>query len=537
AIHAESARRGAVLPVMLSATVTDRSGRMLCGQTVEAFWISVAHTPGLVSVGLNCAFGADEIRPYLQSLAQAAAVPVSVYPNAGLPNEFGQYDETPKKFADAVEEFFREGLVNIAGGCCGTTPEHMAQLVQRAKHYTPRALRSKEARLELSGIDPLVLTKESNFLNIGERTNVAGSKKFARLIIENKLEEAVAVAREQVENGAQVIDVNFDEALIDAEAVMPRFLNLLAAEPDIARVPVMVDSSKWSVIEAGLKCLQGKGIVNSLSLKEGEAAFVELARKVRLFGAACVVMAFDERGQADTFERKIEICRRAYALLTEQAGFQPEDIIFDANILTVATGLAEHNTYALDFLRAVEWIKRNLPGAKTSGGVSNLSFSFRGNDTVRRAMHAVFLFHAVKAGLDMGIVNAGQLEVYEEVPPEFRELIEDVLFDRCADATERLVEFAEQLKDGGKAGKSAPDAAAWRSGPAVERLKYALIKGITDFIDQDVEEARQAFADPLEIIEGPLMDGMNHVGDLFGSGKMFLPQVVKSARVMKKAVA
>lgn len=523
------------IPIMVSGTVTDASGRTLSGQTTEAFWISISDVENLLSVGLNCALGARQMRPFIEDLSNVASTFVSAYPNAGLPNEFGGYDETPDKFCSYVEQFAREGLVNLIGGCCGTTPAHIEAVAEAARRYPPRRPAAKRRDLQLSGLEPLAVFPGSNFVNIGERTNVAGSKKFARLVTNGEMEAALSIAREQVENGAQIIDVNFDEGMLDSEALMQTFLHLIAAEPDIARVPVMIDSSKWSVIEAGLRCLQGKGIVNSISLKEGEERFKESARLIRRYGAAAVVMAFDERGQADTFERKIEVCRRAYRILTEEVGFPPFDIIFDPNVLTVATGMEEHRNYAVWFFEAVRWIKENLPDAKVSGGISNVSFSFRGNDTVREAMHSAFLYHGIKAGLDMAIVNAGQLKVYEEIAPELLGLVEDVLLNRRADATEQLIDFAAALKQGGPA--DVKQERAWRSAPVSERLKYSLVNGLLDFIEQDVEEARAVFSEPLEIIEGPLMDGMNVVGDLFGAGKMFLPQVVKSARVMKKAVA
>lgn len=525
---------GVELPVMISGTIVDQSGRTLSGQTTEAFYISVSHARNLLSVGLNCALGSKQMRPFIQELSQMANCFISVYPNAGLPNEFGGYDETAKEMADIIKDYASDGLVNIVGGCCGTTPEHIKFMSKAVKGLEPRKIPAVEPYLKLSGLEPLVIRPESNFVNIGERTNVAGSKKFARLIREENYEEALEIARQQVEGGAQVIDVNMDEGLLDSEKVMVRFLNLLVAEPDISKVPVMIDSSKWSVIEAGLKCLQGKCIVNSISLKEGEEKFIEHARKVLQYGASVVVMAFDEQGQADSLERKTEICSRAYKILTEKVGMAPQDIIFDPNILTVATGIEEHNNYAIYFIEAARWIKQNLPFAKVSGGVSNLSFSFRGNDLVREAMHSAFLFHAIKAGLDMGIVNAGQLEVYEEVPKDLLELVEDVIFNRRADATERLVDFAEKVK---QKDKSQVKEDAWRELPVEERLKHALVKGIVSHIEEDTEEARLKLPSALDVIEGPLMAGMNVVGDLFGSGKMFLPQVVKSARVMKKSVA
>jgi len=522
------------VPVIVSGTIVDQSGRTLSGQTVEAFWISVSHTKNLLCAGLNCALGSGQMRPYIEELSRIAPCKTSLYPNAGLPNEFGQYNESPEYMAAQLEDYIENGFVNIIGGCCGTTPDHITAFAEIAAKHPPRRAPSIAPYLRLSGLEPLVLRPDSNFMNIGERTNVAGSKKFARLIRNGEYEEALSVARQQVDNGAQAIDINMDEGMIDSEEAMHTFLNLLAAEPDIARVPVMLDSSKWTVIETGLKCLQGKGIVNSISLKEGEENFREHARKIRQYGAAVIVMAFDEEGQAVTFERKKEICARAYKILTEEVGFPPQDIIFDPNILTVATGIPEHNTYAVDYLRTVKWIKENLPLAKVSGGVSNISFSFRGNNTVREAMHSAFLFHAVNAGMDMGIVNAGQLDVYEEIDKELLYTVEDVLLNRRPDATERLVEFAESVR---KAGREDEIKEEWRDKPVGERLRHALVKGITDYIEEDTEEARLEYEDPVSVIEGPLMDGMNVVGDLFGSGKMFLPQVVKSARVMKKAVA
>lgn len=522
------------MPVMISGTIVDQSGRTLSGQTVEAFYTSISHTKNLASVGLNCALGAKQMRPFVEDLSNVSDKFLSVYPNAGLPNEMGGYDETPETMSVVLEDFLKSGFVNLVGGCCGTTPDHIKAISEIVKKYPPRIPQKQEPYLRLSGLEPVVLLPDSNFMNIGERTNVTGSKKFARLIKENKYDEALSVARDQVEGGAQVIDINMDEGMLDSEAAMTKFLNLLEAEPDIAKLPIMIDSSKWSVIEVGLKCLQGKGIVNSISLKEGEEVFKEHARKVLSFGAAVIVMAFDEKGQADTFERRISICRRAYDILTNEICFPPQDIIFDPNILAIATGIEEHNNYAVDYIEATRWIKQNLPFAKVSGGVSNLSFSFRGNDVVREAMHSAFLFHAIKAGMDMGIVNAGQLEVYEEVPKELLGKVEDVILNRRPDSTERLIEFAETIK---KKDKTEEKKDEWRTLLVEERLKHALIKGIVDFIDEDVEEARLKYHQPLEIIEGPLMAGMNVVGDLFGAGKMFLPQVVKSARVMKKAVA
>ncbi len=522
------------IPVIISGTIVDLSGRTLSGQTTEAFLISVSHTKNLLAVGLNCALGAKQMRPFIQELAEKAPFFVSVYPNAGLPNEMGEYDETPGTTSGMLEDFISNGFANIIGGCCGTTPDHIKLIAKAAGKFKPRVVPTQEKYLRLSGLEPLIIRPETNFVNIGERTNVTGSKKFANLILAGDYEGALAVARNQVEGGAQAIDVNMDEGLLNSEEAMTKFLNLLSVEPDIAKLPIMIDSSKWSVIEAGLKCLQGKGIVNSISLKEGEEVFKERAGKVLQYGAAVIVMAFDEKGQADSFERKIEIIKRAHKILTEEIGFPPEDIIFDPNVLTVATGIEEHNNYAVDFIETTRWIKQNLPYAKVSGGISNVSFSFRGNNTVREAMHSAFLFHAIKAGLDMGIVNAGQLEVYEEIPKDLLELVEDVLLNRRKDATERLVEFAESIK---KKDKQEVKVDEWRNNSVQERLKHALIKGIVEHIEQDTEEARKAYAKPIEVIEGPLMDGMNVVGDLFGSGKMFLPQVVKSARVMKKAVA
>ena len=524
------------VPVMISGTIVDQSGRTLSGQTTEAFLTSVSHAKNLVSVGLNCALGAKQMRPFVEDLSNVSDKFLSVYPNAGLPNEMGGYDETPQTMATVLEDFLASGFVNVVGGCCGTTPDHIKEIATIVRNHKPRIPKVQEPFLRLSGLEPVVYRPDSNFMNIGERTNVTGSKKFARLIKENNYDEALSVARDQVEGGAQVLDINMDEGMLDSEVAMTKFINLLEAEPDIAKLPIMVDSSKWSVIEAGLKCLQGKGIVNSISLKEGEEVFKEHARKVLSYGAAVIVMAFDEKGQADTFKRRIEICSRAYKILTEEIGFQPQDIIFDPNILAIATGIEEHNNYAVDYLEATRWIKQNLPFAKISGGVSNLSFSFRGNDTVREAMHSAFLFHAIKAGMDMGIVNAGQLEVYEEIPKDLLEKVEDVILNRRPDATERLIEFAETIK---KKDKSAVDEKKedWRNTSVEERLKHALVRGIVDFIDVDIEEARKKYPQPIEVIEGPLMAGMNVVGDLFGAGKMFLPQVVKSARVMKKAVA
>jgi 5-methyltetrahydrofolate--homocysteine methyltransferase len=522
------------LPVMASITIPDASGRTLSGQTIEAMWNSIAHFP-LLSIGINCALGPEKMRPHIEELSAIAPVYLSCHPNAGLPNEFGGYDESPAQMAAVLQEFVEAGWLNIVGGCCGTTPEHIRAFAEMVRGRPPRRPPDVERLTRLSGQEPLTIRPDTNFLMIGERTNVTGSRRFARLIQEQRYDQAVEVARQQVENGAAVIDINMDADLLEGETAMPRFLQLIAAEPDISRVPVMIDSSKWSVIEAGLKCVQGKGIVNSISLKDGEDEFLRRARLIRRYGAAVIVMAFDEQGQATGRDEKVRICRRAFQLLTERIGFPPEDIIFDPNILTVGTGIDEHNNYAVDFLEAVRIIKQQCPGVKVSGGVSNVSFSFRGNDAVREAMHAAFLYHAIRAGLDLGIVNAGQLAVYEEVPPELLERVEDVLLNRRPDATERLVEFAEAVKSQGK--KAAEEDLGWHSGSVEDRLIHALIKGNDRFIEQDVEEARQQYERSLHIIEGPLMAGMSKIGDLFAAGKMFLPQVVKSARVMKKAVA
>jgi len=522
------------LPIMISGTIVDQSGRTLSGQTFEAFWHSISQTQHLLSVGLNCSLGPTQMRAFIEDISNLASCFVSIYPNAGLPNEFGAYDETPEQMFKVLSEYAKNGTFNIVGGCCGTTPDHIKAFSEISKLAKPRIPKEKSTLLTLSGLEPLVVRPESNFTNIGERTNVMGSRKFARLIREDNYSEALSVAREQVDNGAQIIDINMDDAMIDAETSIVKFLNLVASEPDIAKVPIMLDSSKWSVIEAGLKCLQGKGIVNSISLKEGEELFIEHAKKVSHYGASAIVMAFDEKGQADTYERKIEICERAYNILTNKVGFPPEDIIFDPNIFAVATGIEEHNNYSVDFINATKWIKENLPYAKVSGGVSNVSFSFRGNNTVREAMHSAFLYHAIKAGMDMGIVNAGQLEIYEEIPKELLDKIEDVLLNRRKDATERLIEFAETIQNKGKKEIKTEE---WRTKPVVERMIHSLVKGIDQYIAEDVEEIRKEFPFSLDVIEGPLMDGMNKVGDLFGSGKMFLPQVVKSARVMKKAVS
>ena len=521
------------LPVMISGTITDASGRTLSGQTTEAFWNSVRHARPL-SVGLNCALGPDLLRQYVEELATKADAFVSAHPNAGLPNAFGEYDMGGNEMATHIGEWARTGLLNIVGGCCGTTPTHIAAIAQAVEGIAPRVPPVLEPAMRLSGLEPFNVGKDSLFVNVGERTNVTGSKAFARMILEGRYDDALSVARQQVENGAQVIDINMDEGMLDAEAAMVRFLHLIASEPDIARVPIMLDSSKWNVIEAGLKCIQGKGIVNSISMKEGEAEFIERAKLCLRYGAAVIVMAFDETGQADTYARKTEICGRAYKLLTETVGFPPEDIIFDPNIFAVATGIEEHANYAVDFIEATRWIRQNLPHAHVSGGVSNVSFSFRGNDAVREAIHTCFLYHAIRAGMDMGIVNAGQLGVYEALDPELKERVEDVLLNRRTDATERLVSFAEGVKGGAK---EKVEDLAWRSLPVNERLSHALVQGITQYIVEDTEEARLAAERPLHVIEGPLMAGMNVVGDLFGAGKMFLPQVVKSARVMKQAVA
>ncbi|GAA0773042.1 methionine synthase [Roseibium denhamense] len=525
---------GQTLPIMISGTITDLSGRTLSGQTPEAFWNSVRHTNPL-TIGLNCALGAKEMRAHIVELGRVADTLVCAYPNAGLPNEFGEYDESPEHMAGLIEEFAAAGLVNVVGGCCGTTPDHIRAIADVVRDKAPREVPEVERFMRLSGLEPFTLTPEVNFVNVGERTNVTGSARFRKLIKEGDYATALEVARQQVENGAQIIDINMDEGLLDSEEAMVTFLNLVAAEPDIAKVPVMIDSSKWTVIEAGLKCIQGKGVVNSISLKEGEDAFIEQAKLVRRYGAAVVVMAFDEKGQADTFERKIEICERSYKVLTEKVGFDPADIIFDPNIFAVATGIEEHNNYGVDFIEATGWIRKNLPHAHVSGGVSNLSFSFRGNEAVREAMHSVFLYHCIKQGMDMGIVNAGQLAVYNDLDAELRELCEDVVLNKRADSTDRMLEAAERWK--GEGGKKKEADLTWRTWGVAKRLEHALVHGIADYVEDDTEEARQAFDRPLHVIEGPLMDGMNVVGDLFGSGQMFLPQVVKSARVMKKAVA
>lgn len=526
--------RGVSLPIMISGTITDASGRTLSGQTVEAFLNSVSHVD-LLSIGLNCAMGAKDMRPYLEELSEKAPFFISAYPNAGLPNQFGEYDETPHQMCVQIEDFLQSGFINIVGGCCGTTPDHIRHIAEHAAKHTPRKIPQVESYLRLSGLEAVTYRPDSNFLNVGERTNVTGSKKFLRLIKEDKYDEALSVAREQVEGGAQAIDINMDEGMLDAEYAMTTFLNLVASEPDISKVPLMIDSSKFEAIEAGLKCAQGKSIVNSISMKAGVDEFIRQAKIVKKYGAALIVMAFDEQGQADSLARRIEICKRAYEILVHQVHFAPQDIIFDPNIFPVATGMEEHRKNALDFFLATKWIKENLPHAKVSGGVSNVSFSFRGNDHVREAIHAAFLYHAVKHGMDMGIVNPGQLIVYDEIEKDLLELVEDVLLDRRDDATERLIEHAEKVKGSGKE-KEAKDE-AWRKESVENRISHSLVKGITDYIDFDIEEARNKYDKPLHIIEGPLMAGMNVVGDLFGAGKMFLPQVVKSARVMKKAVA
>ncbi|MHB0775474.1 methionine synthase [Halomonas sp. WWR20] len=526
---------GRRLPVMISGTITDASGRTLSGQTTEAFWNSIRHAQPL-SVGLNCALGADDLRPYLEELSHKADTFVSAHPNAGLPNEFGEYDQTPDEMATIIREFAHSGLVNIIGGCCGTTPEHISAIREVVDGVAPRVVPQRTRACRLSGLEPFNVEADSLFVNVGERTNVTGSARFKRLIKDEDYTTALEVALEQVENGAQIIDINMDEGMLDSQEAMVRFLNLIASEPDISRVPIMIDSSKWEIIEAGLKCIQGKPVVNSISMKEGEAAFRQQAIACRRYGAAIVVMAFDEQGQADTFARKTEICRRAYQLLVDEIGFPAEDIIFDPNIFAIATGIEEHNNYAVDFIEATQWITQNLPHAMVSGGVSNVSFSFRGNNPVREAIHSAFLYHAIRAGLTMGIVNAGQLAVYDDLPTELRDAVEDVVLNRRDDATERLLDIAEKYKGDGGTGEKKENL-EWRSWPVEKRIEHALVKGITVYIDEDTEEARVRAKRPIEVIEGPLMDGMNVVGDLFGAGKMFLPQVVKSARVMKQAVA
>jgi 5-methyltetrahydrofolate--homocysteine methyltransferase len=533
AIDSVFEKRGVKLPVMVSGTITDASGRTLTGQTLEAFMVSVSHFP-LLSIGLNCALGAEQLRPFIEELSVKCPFNVSAHPNAGLPNQFGEYDQSAEYMATITEDFMKQGWVNIIGGCCGTTPLHIKKMAEVSRNYRPRVLPEITKYTRLSGLEVLTITPETNFVNIGERTNVSGSIKFARLIKEEKYDEALAIARNQVEGGAQVIDICMDEAMLDSERAMVKFVNLIMAEPDISRLPLMIDSSRWSVIEAALKCIQGKSVVNSISLKEGEEKFLANARLLRKYGAAVVVMLFDENGQADTYERRIAVAERCYRLLIDKINFPPEDIIFDPNVLAIATGIEEHNNYGVDFIKTTEWIKKNLPYTRVSGGISNLSFSFRGTDRVREAIHSVFLYYAIKAGLDMGIVNPGMLQVYTEIEPTLLNLVEDVVLNRRKDSTERLVKFAEGLKDSGKKEEKED---AWRQLPVVERIKHSLIRGIDEFIEQDVEEARTMFPRSIELIEGPLMGGMNEVGDLFGSGKMFLPQVVKSARVMKKAVA
>jgi 5-methyltetrahydrofolate--homocysteine methyltransferase len=521
------------LPVMVSGTITDASGRTLTGQTLEAFMVSVSHFP-LFSIGLNCALGAEQLRPYIEELSLKSGFNVSVHPNAGLPNQFGEYDQSSSFMASVAEEFMKEGWVNIIGGCCGTTPDHIRKIAQTSKLYKPRVKPEITRYTRLSGLEVLTITPDTNFVNIGERTNVSGSIKFARLIREEKYDEALAIARNQVEGGAQIIDICMDEAMLDSEKAMVKFVNLIMAEPDISRLPLMIDSSRWNTIESALKCIQGKSVVNSISLKEGEAIFLEHAHTLRKYGAAAVVMLFDETGQADSYSRRISVAERCYSLLVDKLDFPPEDIIFDPNVLAIATGIDEHNNYAVDFIKTTEWIKQNLPFARVSGGISNLSFSFRGTDKVREAIHSVFLFHAIKAGLDMGIVNPGMLQVYTEIQTDLLHLVEDVVLNRRKDSTERLVKFAEGIKN---EGKKVEKEDAWRQLNVNERIKHSLIRGLDEFIETDVEEARVLFRRSIELIEGPLMGGMNEVGDLFGSGKMFLPQVVKSARVMKKAVA
>ena len=535
AVRSYFERHGVELPIMISGTITDASGRTLSGQTTEAFWNSLSHAEP-ISFGLNCALGAEELRQYVEEVSKVVTCHVNVHPNAGLPNAFGEYDESPEHMATQLGEWAEAGFLNIIGGCCGTTPDHIRAIAEAVAPFPPRKLPRVEKQCRLSGLEPFNIGPDSLFVNVGERANVTGSARFKRLILEGQYDEALDVCREQVENGAQIIDINMDEAMLDGEQAMITFLNLIASEPDIARVPVMIDSSKWEIIEAGLKCVQGKGIVNSISLKEGEDRFVAHARKLRKYGAAVIVMAFDEEGQADTRARKAEICARSYDVLVNQVGFPAEDIIFDPNIFAVATGIEEHDNYAVDFIEATRWIKQNLPHALVSGGVSNVSFSFRGNNPVREAIHSVFLYHAIRAGMDMGIVNAGQLAVYEELPAELRERVEDVVLNRRPDATERLLEIADKYRgDGGPAARK--EDLAWRSLPVAKRLEHALVKGIDTHVVEDTEEARLHFERPIQVIEGPLMAGMNVVGDLFGEGKMFLPQVVKSARVMKKAVA
>jgi 5-methyltetrahydrofolate--homocysteine methyltransferase len=535
AVQEVFAEKGVQLPVLISATIVDEAGRNLSGQNTEAIYNSLRHS-NPISIGLNCSLGPDKLRQYVEELADIADIYVSAYPNAGLPNEFGEFDLEPEDMAKQIGEWAQSGFLNIVGGCCGTTPPHIKAIADAVAPYPPRQVKPHDFTTRLAGLEPCNITADSLFVNVGERTNVTGSAKFKRLILDDNYEQALDVARQQVDNGAQIIDVNMDEGMLDVEQAMVTFLNLIASEPDISRVPVMIDSSKWNILEAGLKCIQGKGIVNSISMKEGEATFIEHARLCRRYGAAVIVMAFDEQGQADTKERKTAICQRAYKILTEQVGFPPQDIIFDPNIFAVATGIEEHNNYGMDFIEATAWIKQHLPHALISGGVSNVSFSFRGNNPVREAIHAVFLYHAIKAGMDMGIVNAGQLAVYDELSEELREAVEDVVLNRRDDATERLLNIADKYRGDGSSVAKKEDL-AWRELPVAERLAHALVKGLDQYVVEDTEEARLQFERPIQVIEGPLMDGMNHVGDLFGAGKMFLPQVVKSARVMKKAVA
>ncbi|MDX1320485.1 MAG: methionine synthase, partial [Oceanospirillum sp.] len=525
---------GVELPIMISGTITDASGRTLSGQTTEAFWNSIRHAKP-ISVGLNCALGATELRPYLEELSNKAETHVSAHPNAGLPNEFGEYDQSGKEMAVIVEEFAASGFLNIIGGCCGTAPEHIQAIAEAVAKHKPRQIPEIPKACRLSGLEPFNIESDSLFVNVGERTNVTGSARFKRLIVEEDYDTALEVAQEQVEGGAQIIDINMDEGMLESQEAMVTFLNLVAAEPEISRVPIMLDSSKWEIIEAGLKCVQGKPVVNSISLKEGEEAFRHHAKLCMRYGAAIIVMAFDEEGQADTFERKVEICKRSYDVLVNDIGFPAEDIIFDPNIFAVATGIEEHNNYAVDFIQATRWIKDNLPHAMISGGVSNVSFSFRGNNPVREAIHSVFLYHAIKEGMTMGIVNASQLAVYDDLPTELRDYVEDVVLNRRDDSTDRLLEIAEKYRGNGTEEKK--EDLEWRSWPVTKRIEHALVKGITNFIIEDTEAARLEAARPIQVIEGPLMDGMNVVGDLFGAGKMFLPQVVKSARVMKQAVA
>ncbi|HEY5138722.1 MAG TPA: methionine synthase, partial [Methylococcales bacterium] len=527
---------GYKLPVMISGTITDASGRTLSGQTVAAFWHSLKHVDP-ISFGFNCALGAKELRQYIDELSTIVDTHVSAHPNAGLPNEFGEYDESPEAMAEELADWARSGYLNIIGGCCGTSPTHIKAIVEAVKSYSPRTIPEIEKQCRLAGLEPMSIGPDTLFVNVGERTNVTGSAAFKRLIIQGEFESALEVAKQQVENGAQIIDINMDEGMLESQEAMVRFLMLIASEPDIAKVPIMLDSSKWDILEAGLKCIQGKGVVNSISLKEGEEVFIKHAKLVRRYGAAVIVMAFDEEGQADTKARKVEICQRAYKILTEQVGFPPEDIIFDPNIFAIATGIEEHNNYGLDFIEATREIKRTLPYALISGGVSNVSFSFRGNNPVREGIHAVFLYHAIQAGMSMGIVNAGQLAIYADIPKDLRDAVEDVVLNLHDGATEKLLELAEKYRGDGSTSEGKKEDVEWRTWPVNKRLEHALVKGITDYIDEDTEQARLEAERPLHVIEGALMDGMNVVGDLFGAGKMFLPQVVKSARVMKKAVA